>query len=380
MHLSWSHYLLNHPSVADLDVSAEPIQTYFASNATPENKFSELCDNAALLLLTRSPVAGEVQASFHHTSRKDSFQQTDPFLHGIMGLGNKAYAVRTDPRLIFKRTHQRKVVPTMEQFLACTSIDDIKNITLDDTNTHVVWSSSVLPPYLYKNILSLDVWSAEPILLNLIQSIQNQRQTQPTNPTIPNPDDTTGTQLGTNNVVANVENANGAPTQPVNNPTADPAQIPPPPQQQQVQAPTQDQLETEAKLYYEPLKFLWAVAYEHDMLQGVPLPVCTRSKTNEWLDSLHTQHLSLHPTTTNKSSQQNHPNLASSLTQLANALVAKDLEKHDQSNNNSIDKEVKKFNRLPTANRNTQLLFQLQEGQDQEDVEMLEPTITYSPS
>ena len=99
MHLSWSHYLLAHPSIADLDVSAESIQAYFASNANPDSKFSKLCDNAALLLLTRSPVAGEVQATFHHASRKDSFQQTDHFIHDLMGLGTKAYAVRADPKI-----------------------------------------------------------------------------------------------------------------------------------------------------------------------------------------------------------------------------------------------------------------------------------------
>ena len=105
MQLTWSHYLRAHPCITDLDISAESIQTFFASNSTPYQKFANLCQNLALLLLTWSTVPTEVQATFHHSSRKDSFQQTEPFLNGLMGLDTKDYAVRTDPRLILKRSH-----------------------------------------------------------------------------------------------------------------------------------------------------------------------------------------------------------------------------------------------------------------------------------
>lgn len=124
MHFTWANFLASNPSAADLDMNAESIQTYFASNAQAEQKFSKLCDNKALLLLTRSPVPGEVQVTFYHTSRTDSFLQQDPFLHGLMGLGSKAFVVHTDPKLIFKRTFQKKNVPTMTQFTSCTSIDE----------------------------------------------------------------------------------------------------------------------------------------------------------------------------------------------------------------------------------------------------------------
>ena len=112
------------------------------------------------------------------------------------------------------------------------------------------------------------------------------------------------------------------------------------------------------------------------MLPGVPLPVCTKSKTITWLDSLHHTHIHqtqhqpnhLHPTpsTTNT-------HLATSLSQLANALFAKTLESNDTDPTIGTDKETKKFHRLPAANKNTLLLFQLQDTQDQSDVNVLEP-------
>ena len=98
-----------------------------------------------------------------------------------MGPGNKAYAVRTDPRLVFKRTHQRRVDPTMEQFTASSSIEDIRNITLDEANTQFVLSASVFPPYLYKDILKLDDCTAETILLHVLKIIHQQRNQTNTN-------------------------------------------------------------------------------------------------------------------------------------------------------------------------------------------------------
>ena len=101
MQLSWKNFLNNHPSTADLDTNAASIQTFFSSVTVADQKFTNLCENEALLLLTRSTVPKEVQATFHHSSRKDSFLQSDPFLLGLMGLGTKAYVVRTDPKLFF---------------------------------------------------------------------------------------------------------------------------------------------------------------------------------------------------------------------------------------------------------------------------------------
>ena len=175
MQLSWAHFLSNHPSAADLDVISDSIQTYFASNATAEQKFFKLCDSEALLLI-RSPVPEQVQITYHHTYRKDSFQQAEPFMYGVMGLVTKAIAVRTDPKLIFKRTHQKKHVPFMAHFTACSSIPEVQAIDLDKNHTQFVWKSTVLPPYIYKGLLHLDDWRADTILLHIINIILDQWQ------------------------------------------------------------------------------------------------------------------------------------------------------------------------------------------------------------
>ena len=176
MLLTLINYLRTHPSTADLDTSAESIQTFFSSGVAADQKFANLCENEAHLLLTRSTVPKEVQPTFHHTSRKDPFLQRDPFLFGLMGLGTKAYAVRTDPKLIFKRTHQRRVVPTMTQFTSCLSLEDFKNLALEDAHTQFVWNSTVLPSYLYKDILSMDDWRSDTILLHILKVIHKKRQ------------------------------------------------------------------------------------------------------------------------------------------------------------------------------------------------------------
>ena len=291
-----------------------------------------------------------------------------------MGLSNKAYAVRTDPRLIFKRTYQRRVVPTMEQFTSCSTVDDLQNLVLQETNTQFVWSATVLPPYLSKDILALDDWKAETILIHVLQAIHHQRtpthqhqipnnesndtanenqpdgdDTGPGDDTNANDDDTIGEQ-----------NNNEA----INN-QAEPIQM-------------RERIEAESKLYYETLKFLWATAFEPDMLPGIPLPVCTKTKMIHWLDQLHTQYLQQNRTilvTTPAIPPTHNTNLASSLTQLANALASKNLHANIVDTNDIPDKENKKINRLPTANKNILLLFQLQDGQGENDVEMLEPNI-----
>ena len=113
------------------------------------------------------------------------------------------------------------------------------------------------------------------------------------------------------------------------------------------------------------------------MLPGIPLPFCTKAKTMEWLDNVHIKTLRQPPSTgtpiTTPNSNHPDPALATSLSQLANALAAKNLERGDLDIEATINKEHKKFNRLPTANKNTLLLFQLQDGQDQCDIENIEP-------
>ena len=73
MLLSWKQFLLTHTLADELNKSATDVQTKFLSTDTPSQKFEKLAEYKNLVLLTKSVIGNEIQATFYHNSRKDTF-------------------------------------------------------------------------------------------------------------------------------------------------------------------------------------------------------------------------------------------------------------------------------------------------------------------
>lgn len=128
MHLSWKNYLRCHPFVDEFNLNAEKIQKFYnPSDPTNciSNCFRQLVENKSLVCISRIPATTEIQATFFHSTEKESFQQEKPYNFGLIGFGCRANAVRLNPDLIFTHSSQQEKVPTFEKILAC---EDTKSI------------------------------------------------------------------------------------------------------------------------------------------------------------------------------------------------------------------------------------------------------------
>ena len=102
MILKWSDYLKIHPSNQDYDTNAAALQKLISNTESPENSFRRLNENKTLICITRSAFDGNLQATFNHTLKRSSFVQTNPDFLALTGFGERAMAVKLDPKEIFK--------------------------------------------------------------------------------------------------------------------------------------------------------------------------------------------------------------------------------------------------------------------------------------
>ena len=145
MILSWKDFLLAHPLAPELHKSAQDIQTKFLSTDTPTQKFDTLKEYKSLVLLTKSVIGNEIQATFYHNARKDTFIQATPFYNTFLGFQTHATAVSLDPDKIFVHSAATNPIPSINQFLTCKSVDDVKNLTTG-TQRDFIQNFAVLPP------------------------------------------------------------------------------------------------------------------------------------------------------------------------------------------------------------------------------------------
>ena len=141
--------------------------------------FSKLCEQPNLVILSKSPIPQEVQATFLHTSRKESFLQANPYYNALTGFGARATAVRVAPLDLFSFSTRSVHAPTMSQFLTITNPTKFKDITTDaQTTTVYIPGFAVLPPLLASHIYDLKDMTAETILQTFVHTINNWRETR----------------------------------------------------------------------------------------------------------------------------------------------------------------------------------------------------------
>ena len=128
MIMKWSDYLKIHPSNQDYDTNAAALQSLISSSESPENSFRHLNENKTIICITKSAFDGHLQATFNHTMKKTSFMQKDPDYLALTGFGERATAVKLDPKEIFKHPKTKVAVPSFEDFLKCRTIDNVNEL------------------------------------------------------------------------------------------------------------------------------------------------------------------------------------------------------------------------------------------------------------
>ena len=141
-----------------------------------------------------------------------------------------------DPNKIFAHSEATKPVPTITEFLTCTTPTEITNVS--GTNREFIQNFAVLPCFLSTALYDLDDWSAESVFFKLQHTIQLHRDniliSKTSQQTPPTP---TVTQDEANNNTPNTQEKN-QPTPPTL---------------------SNDELETEQNLFLLILIFLWSI-------------------------------------------------------------------------------------------------------------------------
>ena len=92
------------------------------------DKFINLADHKALVVLTCNPLGREIQATFYHHQLRSGFQQKQPDLLALMGFGQTVSAVRINPDSFFATVKTPKAVPSIKAFMNLNDIDGFKGL------------------------------------------------------------------------------------------------------------------------------------------------------------------------------------------------------------------------------------------------------------
>ena len=359
MRLSWKHYLSSHASAATLNENASNIQKAFHPIDNPTESFQKLCQQPNLVVLSKSPIPNEVQASFLHTRRFESILQTKPHHNALTGFGARATAVKLNPVDLFTYAAENKVAPSMPQFLNCTETHEFKQIPSDNTNSEVrIPVFAVLPPFLADHIYDIEDWNADNILLIFVNVIKEWRTQQLQKLTT---NDTTGNNNNNNNEIS-ADDANNETTNNNNinnnNSSAD-----------DNMAANEALIALQADdIFHNILIFLWGIIIDNDTTKPVHLSICPRALTEAWADEQH-QHLLHHNRLQHPSTQSTDlSNVANQVGSLVRAINSNNLTSTTKTTS-AKDRGMEAFDRLPLLHRNTILLFSMAEEQDQHDVE-----------
>lgn len=142
--------------------------------------------------------------------------------------------------------------------------------------------------------------------------------------------------------------------------------------------------------HYRVLLFLWGVITEKtSSLKPCPLILCHRNNTQERVHNIYATYLGTHPDmystptrpiqhrvtiTLESPTPHEFSAVANQVERLADALHYHFQDEAITRADTKASTDLKKFNKLPLINRNTILLFTLNEDQDQCDVAVMQPT------
>ena len=170
MILKWSDNLKVHPSNEDYNANAAALQKLIPFSETVENSFRHLSDNKTVICVTKNTFDGHLQATFNHTVKKASFTQTNPDYLALTGFGERATAVKLDPKDIFKHPNKRKTVPDFKKMLKCRMVEDMKNLQASQNKVNVD-SYAIFPPSLTGELFDEENMDPAIIILKVMNKL-----------------------------------------------------------------------------------------------------------------------------------------------------------------------------------------------------------------
>ena len=170
MILKWKDYLKFHPANQDYDTNAAMLQKLISNSETPLNSFRHLNENKTLVCISKNLFDGNLQATFNHTIKKTSFTQMEPDCLALTGFGERALAVKLDPKEIFKYPQKKVAVPTFREMLKCRTTDDVMKLQVSTQKVHVD-CYAILSPMLAEEIFEEENMDPAYIMIKMINKI-----------------------------------------------------------------------------------------------------------------------------------------------------------------------------------------------------------------
>jgi len=402
---TWKAFLETHKDSAEYDAQAESIQCIVSSTDSASTSFGNLTDHPSLVCITRSSSDKEIQATFHHETRKTSLLSSKHDNLALLGFGPRACAVRIEPKEMFK-VWPNKRLPSFEAIMACSNSSDILELSNSQMKDSILEAHAILPPSLTRVLFQLDSYNAEEVLLEFVRQIKLMKNPSSDPPaTVDQPPEASGTgtdeaedssfeimdeaelanlRLETNTHTITIMPDPTKDIQPAAlGESTDPATVAGQQVSQQLDFDTPDHF-FEAR-YGRILEFLWGVTLEDKTVKPTKIAPCSTPSVSAWLDATHSKHLStpqqaqlppflppvpttMYPNTSGLS------NVATAMTKLSNEMAKKNEMEMKSSKESEKKKSEKAFENLSKVQQNIFTLITATKDDTDEDVEDLRPT------
>ena len=153
-------------------VPSVSIQTLVSPNENPQNNFQLLSENKTIPCILRSQWGKDVQITFFHSTKKVVILSLNSDCFGLIGFIERAYAVRLNPKELFRLSSQKKPIPSFEELLTCRLIQEVNDLVPDQSmDLQKLHSHALLPPELVEILFDLEDFSAQNIMIILTQKI-----------------------------------------------------------------------------------------------------------------------------------------------------------------------------------------------------------------
>lgn len=169
MILKWSDYL-KIPFNKDYDTNAAALQKLILFSETAENSSRHLNDNKTIICVTKDAFDGHLQATYNHTIKRASFTQVNPDCLALTRFGERATAVKMDPKEMFKHPKSKKAAPKFRELLACRTVDDVRFLQVSQNKVNVD-CYAIFPPAFTEELFDKDNVDPVFIILKIINKI-----------------------------------------------------------------------------------------------------------------------------------------------------------------------------------------------------------------
>ena len=127
---TWKEFIQTHKDQEEYEKNAESIQKIIDPKDQPVTSFTHLMDHPTLVVLTKSPIEDEVQATFFHSKVKASLLSAEHDYLALSGSGKRACAMRIDMKEMFRTSSSKKKIPSFKELIDCADIEEILSLKL----------------------------------------------------------------------------------------------------------------------------------------------------------------------------------------------------------------------------------------------------------